>query len=543
MKKLLALILIGMMLVTFTACASSTEEAAVAEPQANDSTEAIEETEEVESDADSGASIVVDESGLMVIPEIEVIEETETAQGYDVVVVGAGGAGLTAAIAAAENGASVVVLEQENIVGGNTSWSGAGMDIPNNWVQAKQGIEDSIELYTEDTIAGGDRTNLVELTNVLAENALPMAEWLRDDVGVTFMDDFQKHFGGHTVARAIVVEGGIGSQLVMAEYLKAQELGVVFKMNTKATALVTDETGRVTGIEAENKAGQNVTFNGEFGVVLASGGFAGNPEIRVKYRPDLDESVGTTNAPGHNGDGIVMAEALGAGTTHMEWIQTYPFCFPTTGKISFVADTRMYGAPMVNIEGKRFINENDRRDFVSNAILSQSDRYGYMVWDEEILTEARTLEIYGKEYDQLVADGVLVKADSLEEAAAFFGIDEATLMQTIADYNGFAAAYEGGMDSKEADTEWNRNAKLAAIDKGPFYIEKVVPAAHHTMGGLMIDTETRVKTVDGEIISGLYAAGEIVGGIHGNNRLGGNALTDISVFGKIAGETIVADQK
>ncbi len=542
MKKLLAWILIGMMLVSFTGCASSTEEAAAVEPQETETQEAVEKEAEPEADADAGASIVVDESGLMVIPEAEPAAEAETTQTYDVVVVGAGGAGLTAAISAAENGAKVVVLEQESIVGGNTSWSGAGMDIPNNWVQAKQGIEDSIELYTEDTLAGGDRTNILELVDVLANNALPTAEWLRDNVGVHFMDDFQKHFGGHTVARAIVVEGGIGSQLVMSEYLKAEELGVVFKMNTKATGLVTDEAGRVTGVEAENKSGQNLTFNGEYGVILASGGFAGNPEIRVKYRPELDESVGTTNAPGHNGDGIVMAEALGAGTTHMEWIQTYPFCFPTTGKISFVADTRMYGAPMVNIEGKRFVNENDRRDVVSNAILSQSDRYGYMVWDQEILEEARTLEIYGKEYEQLVADGVLVKADTLEEAAAFFGIEEAALLQTIADFNGFATAFESGVDSKEADTEWHRNAKLAVIDKGPFYIEKVVPAAHHTMGGLLIDTETRVKTADGELISGLYAAGEIVGGIHGNNRLGGNALTDISVFGKIAGETIVKDQ-
>jgi urocanate reductase len=541
MKKLLALILIGMMLVNFTACSSSTEEGTAIEAQEAASTEGTEA--EAEADADAGASIVIDESGLMVIPEYEVHEETELEQTYDVVVVGAGGAGLTAAISAAENGAKVLVLEQESIVGGNTSWSGAGMDIPDNWVQAKQGIEDSIELYTEDTLAGGDRTNIVELTNVLAENALPMAEWLRDDVGVKFMDDFQKHFGGHTVARAIVVEGGIGSQLIMAEFTKAQELGVMFKLNTKATDLVTVEAGRVTGVKAENTLGQKLTFNGDYGVILASGGFAGNPEIRVKYRPELDETINTTNAPGHNGDGIVMAEALGAGTTHMEWIQTYPFCFPTTGKISFVADTRMYGAPMVNIEGKRFINENDRRDFVSAAILSQSDRYGYMVWDQEILEEARTLEIYGKEYDQLVADGVLVKADTLEEAAAFFGIDQAVLMETIANYNSFAAAYEGGMDSKEADTEWNRNAKLAAIDKGPFYIEKVVPAAHHTMGGLLIDTETRVKTADGDLIAGLYAAGEIVGGIHGNNRLGGNALTDISVFGKIAGETVVSDQK
>ena len=358
------------------------------------------------------------------------------------------------------------------------------------------------------------------------------------------MDDFQKHFGGHTVARALVVKGGVGSQMIYKMYEKANELGVKVIVNTQATSLITDTDGRVTGVEAKNRSGQDLTFNAGYGVILASGGFAGNAEMRLKYRDDLGEGVKTTNAPGHLGSGILMAEEIGAGTTHMEYIQTYPFCFPTTGKIAFVADTRMYGAPMVNIQGKRFVNENDRRDVVSKKILAQSDSYGYMVWDKSILDEARTLEIYGKEYRMLVDDKVLIEAETLEEAADFFGIDKAGLAKTIADYNSYAADYlNNGTDTTVADREFSRNAKMAEIKTGPFYIQKVVPAVHHTMGGLSIDTETRVLSPEGIVIPGLYAAGEIVGGIHGSNRLGGNALTDITVFGKLAGETVLADNK
>ena len=353
---------------------------------------------------------------------------------------------------------------------------------------------------------------------------------------------FRSIFGGHTVARAIVVKGGVGSQMVYKMYEKAHELGVKILVNTQVESLMINADGRVVGVKAENKSGQSLTFNAEYGVILASGGFAGNPEMRVKYREDLGPSVKTTNAPGHLGSGILMAEEIGAGTTHMEYIQTYPFCFPTTGKIAFVADTRMYGAPMVNIEGKRFVNENDRRDVVSKMILAQSDSYGYMVWDKNILDEARTLEIYGKEYQKLVDDKVLIEADTLDEAADFFGIDKDGLAKTISDYNSYAADFlNNGTDTKVADKEFHRNAKMAEIKSGPFYIQKVVPAVHHTMGGLSIDVDTRVLTPEGNVISGLYAAGEVVGGIHGSNRLGGNALTDITVFGKLAGETVVED--
>ncbi len=524
-KKLL-LTMAGALL--FAGCSPRTQESAVSAAE--------------EADTGSQASLVVDESGLHELPVIAPRAEKETEQSYDVVVVGAGGAGFSAAIAAAAGGASVVILEQESLVGGNTALSGAGFDIPENWVQKAQGIEDSKELYKEDTLKGGDYKGIVPLVDVLVNRALPTAEWLRDFVEVEIMDDFQKHFGGHTVARALVVKGGVGSQMIYTMYEKAHELGVNVLVNTEVTSLTTDAQGRVTGVKAENRSGQSLTFNAAKGVILASGGFAGNPEMRLQYREDLGEGVKTTNAPGHLGTGILMAEEVGAGTTHMEYIQTYPFCFPTTGKIAFVADTRMYGAPMVNIEGKRFVNENDRRDVVSTMILSQSDSYGYMVWDKSILDDARTLEIYGKEYQMLVDDKVLIEADTLEEAADFFGIDKEGLMQTIADYNSYAADYiNNGTDTTVADKDFHRNAEMAEIKTGPFYIQKVVPAVHHTMGGLAIDVDTRVITPSGDTIPGLYAAGEIVGGIHGSNRLGGNALTDITVFGKLAGETVLKD--
>ncbi|WP_293655651.1 FAD-dependent oxidoreductase [Anaeromicrobium sp.] len=521
-KRALVLIVALMMAISVIGCSGKTEKA----------------------DATSQASPTRDEAGLYKLPVVDPKPEKETEQTYDVVVIGAGGAGFSAAIEAASQGAKVVILEQESVVGGNTSLSGAGFNIPENWVQKSQGIEDSVALFKGDTMKGGDSKSIEPLVDVLVNRALPTAQWLRDTVGVEIMDDFQKHFGGHTVARALVVKGGVGSQMVYKMYEKAYELGVKIKVNTKAEELITDESGRVIGVKASNKSGQELVFKGTKGVIVAAGGFAGNVEMRMKYRPDLNETVKTTNAPGHEGSGIVMAQKLGAGTEQMEYIQTYPFCFPTTGKIAFVADTRMYGAPMVNIEGKRFINENDRRDMVSKAILSQSDSFGYMVWDKKIMEEARTLEIYKGEYDKLVADKLLIEANTLEEAADFFGIHKEALATTIKDYNSYAEDFiTNGTDIKVADKEFHRNAKMAKVENGPFYIQKVIPGVHHTMGGLAIDTEARVLTIDGKVIKGLYAAGEVVGGIHGTNRLGGNALTDITVFGKLAGETIIKDTK
>jgi urocanate reductase len=252
--------------------------------------------------------------------------------------------------------------------------------------------------------------------------------------------------------------------------------------------------------------------------------------MRKEYNEEYDEQYLLTVQAGSTGDGIVMAEKLGAALVGMEHIQTYPACNPVTGILSYVADTRFDGAVLVNKEGNRFVEELDRRDVISKAILAQTDKVGYLVWDTTIKNQSH-MDNYMEEFDQLVKQGTLTKVDTLEEAAKFFDIDEEEFMKTIATYNEYAA--------NGKDEDFNRRGKITALTEAPYYIQKVAPSIHHTMGGLKIDESARVIDNQGNPIPGLYAAGEVTGGIHGTNRLGGNAITDIVVFGRIAADTIL----
>lgn len=458
-------------------------------------------------------------------------EEDQTPLEYrvDVVVVGAGGAGMTAAITAKEAGADVAVLEKMSFVGGNTLVSGGELNVPGSWVQENKGVEDSIEQYTADTLKGGDNQANPELVAVLAENALAGAEWLRDEIKVNYQPDYLMQFGGHSVPRAIFPEGGSGYEMISKLKAKADEMEIPFHMNTRATTLLTDENGRVIGVEA-TKGDQTLTFLAENGVVLATGGFGSNAEMRVKYNAEYDERYNTTDQEGTTGDGILMAEAIGADLVDMEFIQTYPACSPMTGILSYVADTRFDGALLFNKEGDRFVGELDRRDVISKGILAQTDSIGYLVWDNQV-TEASHMDHFQKEYDELVKNGELFKADSVEELANHFGLN-LSVMQAVLDQ------YNEDMKTTGEDSVWNRRGLKFAIEEAPFYIQKVAPSVHHTMGGIVINTQAQVMTAEGQAIEGLYAAGEVTGGIHGKNRLGGNAITDLTVFGRIAGEEV-----
>lgn len=452
-------------------------------------------------------------------------------QSYDVVVVGAGGAGLSAAIEAKEAGASVVILEKMPMIGGNTLLSGGEMNAPANWVQQKLGIKDSAELFYQDTLKGGDNKADAAVVRALADNALVSAEWLRDKVGVKFDPENLFQFGGHSVKRALIPEGQTGYELVSKLKAMADALKIPFKMETKATALIV-ENGRVAGVKATTAKGQQLTFKARKGVVLATGGFGANVEMRKKYNPVLDEHYMTTDSPGSTGDGIVMAEAAGAALANMQYIQTYPICNPKTGIISLVADTRFDGAILINQDGKRFVEELDRRDVISNAILAQKGGYCYQLWNEPVARIENTDIIHKDEYNQLVAQKLLYKVDTLEEAAKAFDIPYDSLKETVDRVTGFAQTGK--------DTDFNYRATFLPLDKGPYYIMKAVPSVHHTMGGLVIDPATHVKNASGALIPGLYAAGEVTGVVHGSNRLGGNAIADAITFGRIAGENAAA---
>jgi len=451
-------------------------------------------------------------------------EVTET---HDIVVIGAGGAGLSAAIEAKAAGADVIVLEKMPMAGGNTLISGAEYAAPNNWLQKEEGIEDSIELHIEDTLKGGDNKANEELVRVLAENALAGAEWLRDEVGVVWEDELM-FFGGHSVKRSLVPAGASGREIISKQLAKAEEMNIPVLLNTKATALITDENGKVIGVEAEGE-NKNYTFNTNKAVIIASGGFGSNVEMRVKYNPDIDETILSTNSTGSTGDGIIMAEKIGASLVGMEYIQTYPICDPLTGTLLYYDDARLYGHTIiVNKEGKRFVEELGRRDVMSMAIKAQTGHVCYELLDQKGFEASKLQENHGPELDYLYKNDLLVKADTIKEAADFFGIDAVELQKTVDKYNGYVA------DGK--DPEFNKRSLPSTVEVGPFYILKATPAVHHTMGGIKINTNAQVLDTEGNVIEGLYAAGEVTGGIQGANRLGSNALADITVFGRIAGQ-------
>ncbi|MGB6128665.1 MAG: flavocytochrome c [Psychrilyobacter sp.] len=449
-------------------------------------------------------------------------------ENFDIVIIGGGGAGLSAAISASNLGAKVVLLEKMAAVGGNTLVSMGGINIPGSDAQQSKKIEDSPELYYNDALVGGDGENNKKLFKILSENALDTYKWLKEEIGVEFKKDELIHFGGHTVPRAAVFKGKYAVELISKLRKKAENLGVDIRTGVEAKEIITKDE-KVVGIKALTE-GKTVEFFGSKGVIFATGGFSGNIEMRKKYNPELDERYKTTNQSGITGDGHLMCEKLGVDFVHMSYIQTFPIANPITGALSHVGGSRFDGAILVNKSGKRFVEELERRDVVSQAILAQEGGIGYLVWAQEVEAIANRTTDNKAEVNSLIRSDLFIEGD-IEECSQKMDINLATLKVTLNIYN---SNVENGKDQ-----EFDRRGNLINIEKGPFYVQTVAPAVHHTMGGIKINSNNEVLDVKGNIIKGLYAAGEIVGGIHGTNRLGGNAITDILVFGKRTGEKIM----
>ena len=447
---------------------------------------------------------------------------------YDVVVIGAGGAGFSAAITARNAGANVVLLEKMPAVGGNSLISGAEMNAAGNWVQPKLGInDDSPELHAEDTFKGGDGKGDMKVINVMTHQALDAAKWCRDYLGVRFEDDNLFFFGGHSRKRALIPVGHTGTEFIAKFQAKADELGIPVITNMKAEELIKDKDGRVVGVKA-TMDGSEYTFNAKGGVVLATGGFGANPEMVKKYNPKIDERFKTTDAPGSTGEALYMAERAGAQLVNMGYIQTYPICDPISGAIELIADARFDGAIMLNQEGKRFVEELQRRDVLSEAILNQTGRYCWVLWNDKIGSISNTVKAHANEYEAFTKQGVMATCDDLKCIADFTKIPFDQLQKTVKRVSDMAG--------KGNDKDFNHRAGLMDMQQGKYYVIKAVPSTHHTMGGVRINEKAEALTAEGKVIPGLWAAGEVTGVTHGTNRLGGNAYTDIIVFGRIAGE-------
>ncbi|MBS5792917.1 MAG: flavocytochrome c [Sutterella sp.] len=446
------------------------------------------------------------------------------AEGFDVVVVGSGGAGLSSAITAKESGATVVVLEKMAYIGGNSNFASGGMNAAGTKQQLAAGVtQDSPELFYKDTMKGGHNLNNPALLKTLTENAKYAEEWLVD-LGAKFC--FRKgRGGGQSIARGHGPCDGsaVGPEILRVLTERAAKDGIAIRTENQVVKIVM-KNGAVAGVEVKTEDGVK-TIDAR-AVVLATGGFGANQAMVTKYRPEL-KGFSTTNHPGALGEGIKLGEDVGASLTDIEQIQIHPTVIKRDGHL-ISESMRARGAIMVNQKGERFCNELLTRDVVSQHVLKQPGGYAYLIYDQSIFDSNKLSRGYYK-------DGYSVKAENLDELAQKIKVPAKTLKATF-------AAYKKAYDTQK-DTAFGRPEMVIALDKAPYYAAQITPGIHHTMGGLTINTKAEVQSKAGKSIPGLFAAGEVTGGVHGGNRIGGNAVADIVTFGRIAGKDAAAYAK
>ncbi len=441
----------------------------------------------------------------------------------DIVIAGAGGAGMTAAITAAQNGKKVIILEKGSVSGGNSSYATGGMNAADTHYQAEQGIEDSADLYYADTMKGGHDINNPDLVRTLADNSSAAIDWL-DSIGAPLSNVGQA--GGASAMRQHRPVNDEGKILSVGTYLVEHltdtcgEVGVEIIYNAKVDTILVDE-GKAAGLHATGDAGNSITVRAD-SVIITTGGFGSNPDMITKYRPDLEGYV-STNAPTITGDLIPVLEDIGADFVDLEQIQVHPTVVQKDGAL-ISESLRGDGAILLNKYGKRFCDEMNTRDVVSAHISEQDDSYAWLIADQKMADESTVVEKYHSK-------GYMVQCDTLADLAKLIGCDEATLEETFSKWQASVAAQKDDEFEHEAIT-----SVVTDLSHAPYYAVQIAPGIHHCMGGVKINTEAEVIDIDGEAIPNLFAAGEVTGGVHGGNRLGGNAVADFVVFGRIAGE-------
>lgn len=445
---------------------------------------------------------------------------------YDIVIIGAGGAGLTAATEAASKGAKVLVLEKMGIIGGNSNNSTGGINACYTKEQKRLGIKDTKEVFFNDTMKGGRYLNDPELVKTMVDNSADMVEWLQSPMIGADLSDVGA-FGGATNKRIHRPKGGgaIGSHLIPLLQKAALMQGAEIRVANKATDIIS-ENGKAVGVKVVYEGGEYTVRTKA--IIIATGGFAANPAMVELYQAAL-AGFATTNHKGATGDAFAMVEKFDAELIQMEQIQTHPTVVKGTG-IMITEAIRGNGAILVNKNGRRFVNELETRDIVSAAILKGPEKVAYLIFDQGIRESLSAIESYAKQ--RLLSQG-----NTFEELARMISIDAVALEYTIEEYNKAVLA------KKDSDFGRNPESMERTLSKPPFYAIEVEPAVHHTMGGLKINTKAQVMNKKGEPIPGLFAAGEVTGGVHGAQRLGGNAVADFCVFGKIAADSAVESLK
>lgn len=491
----------------------------------------------------------------------------------DLIIVGAGGAGLSAAVTAKDLGVkNVLVLEKMPVIGGNTlrcasAFNAADPDrqkalpmtetlkeavvkaisekpVSEEHAKLMADVKAKYEAYLKSgsktlfdcpewhalqTYNGGDKVGQIPLIRQYSNNVLDTLHWMQSK-GSPVMDRVSQGAGA-LWQRTHQLDAPAGLGLIDPLYQSAVKQGVNFKLGMRVQDLILNDKGRVIGVTATDKVGNKYEFTSKDGVILATGGYSQNKEMRQKSAPHLTPEMVSTNQPGATGDGIVIATRHGADTTGMNYVQVYPLATPGTGALQGRA-RKMSGLDDVidvNKNGERFVKEDARRDEFVAAIKKQPGGVVYDINDSSIV---KPLNSFNEDVETLVSIGRIYKADSLADLAKQLGMPADKLEATVAEFNKMVEA--------KNDPKFGRKLFDRPIVKPPFYATPRAPSIHHTMGGLQISTNAQVLDKKGKPIPGLYAAGEVTGGIHGSNRLGGNATADVLTFGRIAAKSAVA---
>ncbi|ATO47058.1 hypothetical protein C5L30_002191 [Companilactobacillus farciminis] len=438
---------------------------------------------------------------------------------YDVVIVGSGGAGLTSAIQAYELGLSPVILEKMDKIGGNTNRASSGMNAAETFVQLNHHIVDSFQEFYDETFIGGGKQNNPELLKFFTEHGALAIDWL-DQHGLK-LDDLtitggMKTMRTHRPSSLMPIGGYLVTELL--KYVEKYQIPLFD--NVKVTDILSDN-GQVTGIKAESDREIEIKTSA---VILATGGFGAGKDLLAQYRSDL-LNLRTTNQPGATGDGIKLAQKLGAQLVDMEQVQVHPTVQQDTPHAYLIGEAvRGEGAILVNNNGTRFVNELDTRKNVTQAIDDLGGTGAYLIFDTDIRKRVKAIEFY----DHV---GLVKTGQTLSQLAAEIKVDANELEKTVANWNQAVKAQQ--------DSEFNRTTGMERdISDGPFFAIHIAPAVHYTMGGLKINDKTQVLNTDNKVIKGLFAAGEIAGGLHGNNRIGGNSIAETVVFGRQAGQQV-----
>ncbi len=434
----------------------------------------------------------------------------------DVVIVGSGGAGFSAAVSAHDAGASVILIEKEPVIGGNAKLAAGGMNAAWTDQQKAKGIEDSAELMAKDTMKGGRDLNDPALVEVLVGKSKSSVDWLTS-LGADLND--VGRMGGASVNRSHRPTGGagVGAHVIQVLYDNAIARKIDLRMNTRGIEILKDKAGKVRGILVKGKYTGYYWIKAD-AVILATGGFGKNNDRVAKLDPKLKGFI-ATNHPGATGDGLDVAQNAGAELIDLKYIQAHP-TLSVKGGVMVTEAVRGNGAILVNREGKRFVNEITTRDKAAAAILKQTGGTAFLIFDDSVRKSLSKINKY-------IGLGVAPTDASLEKLGQSLGIDGKALAKTVAHYNQLVA---GGKD-----TDFERPNLPRALNEGQYYAIEVTPGVHHTMGGVKIDSKAEIMNAKGLVIPGLYGAGEVTGGVHGANRLGGNAISDIVTFGRLAG--------